>query len=202
MAKIWKTYMVAYYDTHPTPAGQFVPPTAPTQEELAQNKKNLNRLAKEGGSKTASTDSSDSSTKEPSQDEFSTGPNGTTVIPHAPIDNTPVQATSEPQKPIAPTAEPVTAVPTPAPDFHHPSSEAPTPSAAPPVVTPSPVPTPAPAISPQGYAPPAASPVGDSSPRQQASRVSSQVASPADASAPRGRLFPYSQTPAFRPATQ
>ncbi len=203
MAKIWKTYMVAYYDTHPTPAGEFVPPTAVTQEELAQNKKKFDRLAKDSGSKTASADSSSSSsTQEQSPDEYSTGPNGTSVIPHAPIDNTPVQATSEPQKTTTPTAEPVTATPVPAPDFRHPSSEAPTPGTAPPVVTPGTVPTPAPAISPQGYAPPAASPVGDSSPRQQASRLSSQVASPADSTAPRGRLLPYSQTPAFRPATQ
>jgi penicillin-binding protein 1A len=44
MAKIWKHYNQAYYVAHPTPAGTFVPPSAPTEEEQKREQKSASRL--------------------------------------------------------------------------------------------------------------------------------------------------------------
>ncbi|CAN5402832.1 penicillin-binding protein 1A [soil metagenome] len=44
MAKIWKHYTQAYYVAHPTPAGSFIPPSAPTEEEQKREQKASVRL--------------------------------------------------------------------------------------------------------------------------------------------------------------
>ncbi|RTL35660.1 MAG: PBP1A family penicillin-binding protein [Candidatus Melainabacteria bacterium] len=44
MAKIWKHYNEAYYIAHPAPAGSFVPPSAPTEEEQKREQKAAAKL--------------------------------------------------------------------------------------------------------------------------------------------------------------
>ncbi|MBS1952877.1 MAG: PBP1A family penicillin-binding protein [Cyanobacteria bacterium SZAS-4] len=44
MAKIWKHYVTAYYVAHPAPAGSFVPPSAPTEEEQKREQKAAAKL--------------------------------------------------------------------------------------------------------------------------------------------------------------
>lgn len=44
MAKIWKHYATAYYIAHPAPAGSFVPPSAPTEEEQKREQKAAAKL--------------------------------------------------------------------------------------------------------------------------------------------------------------
>jgi penicillin-binding protein 1A len=52
MAKIWKDYAKAYYESHPTPGGVFFAPTQPTKDESDrdQKKKDDGALAKDSKS--------------------------------------------------------------------------------------------------------------------------------------------------------
>ncbi len=140
MAKIWKTYTTAYYDSHPTPAGEFVKPQKATAEELAALKAKNDKLFNGNPASTTANaakkpdDGGPVEASSNSGEKVSTGPNGGSLVPEVSADPTPVQATSEPQKGLL--AEPQTAMPAPAPDFHH---DAAAPGAA---GTPDPVPAP------------------------------------------------------------
>jgi membrane peptidoglycan carboxypeptidase len=172
MAKIWKNYMVAYYASHPTPAGEFVKSTKANPEQLAVKKP----ADKVGGADIKANDSVGTTTGAAAQDKVSTGPEGGSLVPSP--EPTPVQATSEP----------VTAVPLPAPDFRHVDSM---PLLAPNVVAPAPAPAPA---STNPYSPhimmnPAVP--GHSHPAQGAPSID-----PGN-----GRLYPYNPPSAFQPPT-
>lgn len=196
MAKIWKNYMLAYYATHPTPAGEFVKPTKPSQEELAAGRKKIEKVTDSG-------DKNLSAPMTPTVDQgekVSTGPGLTssaTIVPHAAAPEPGVvQATSEPVQPAV-TAEPVTATPAPAPDAHIPDAAPPT---APSIVTPVPVPAPAPSK----HGPTIMMNTGSGSTRLRSQtpqldhfRSQTPVMDPNT-----GRLYPYTQTPAFQPAGQ
>ena len=103
MAKIWKAYTLAYYDAHPTPAGEFVAPTKPSQEELAQERKKQEKLSANGGDKSVSavpdtTPVNATATPDEPQQPVSTGPNGSS-LPTEPM--WPAQSHKRPKPPLS-----------------------------------------------------------------------------------------------------
>jgi penicillin-binding protein 1A len=188
MAKIWKNYMVAYYASHPTPAGEFVKPTKANPEQLAGAKK-TDKIA--GTDLKALTPTMDTTGTPAEQDKVSTGPEGGALIPSP--DPTPVQATTT-SEPRAGSLE--NAIPAPAPDFRHPVAADGMPPLAPNVVAPSssPAPTSTPTSPYSPYTPHIMmnpSPTGHSRAGQASPSVDPST----------GRLYPYNPTPAFQPAT-
>lgn len=129
MARIWRQYMEAYYQARPTPPGEFVPPSAITPSQLAQQKKSkqdvLVNQAMSGSSVTTQT---------PVEEKVSTGPAGEQV---------PMSVSTPSEKAVE--SQPVTAVPVPAPERKAADVAAPAPAPAPaPALTPMPAPAPAP----------------------------------------------------------
>jgi penicillin-binding protein 1A len=171
MAKIWKTYTTAYYDTHPTPAGEFVKPVKATPEELAQQRKKQEKLgSKPLDSSPVQAVSTDGAEK------ISTGPNGS---PDVSPDPTPVQSSTEPVQSTLSSETPTMApVPAPAPDYH--KVEA--------------APATAPTVAPDGI--PALAPAVVPMHARQAHAQSNPSIDPNT-----GRLYPYTPQPAFQPAT-
>lgn len=103
MAKIWKHYVEAYYDAHPTPAGSFVAPTG--ELKLAKDKADADKAA-----------SADQDNKKPNIDTSPTvvpvNDSGVTVEPVK--DNTNPEASSKPAEDNK-SAEPVQLRPLPGP---------------------------------------------------------------------------------------
>ena len=205
MAKIWKDYTKAFYVMHPTPAGSFVPPSAPTEEEKKLAEKAESKL----NSKVVKSDTvagpSTASDETPAEK-----PADSTAANQTPVEVTKVEASPSSSE-IKPAPSPEEKAPVPAPErsLNPAPAPAPAPTPAPtpsaPVAAPNAVPS-TPALPPKSMAPavapaPAAFPTKSMAPAERSSLISM----PADALDPvkrerPTRLYPYNPPRRFLPA--
>ena len=197
MAKIWKHYNQAYYTVHPAPAGSFVPPSAPTEEEQKREQKSAAKL----NQKVVKSDTVVAPVSPVVPEGNETVPAVQTPVEVNKVETAPAPGgtpASDGFKISAP--EEKTAAPVPAPDRTvgtppstptTPSTPSTTPTVAP---TPAPSPVPAPAA---GY-----NPHGTSHPDSSTHTVMLNMPPEApqrQAAASSGRLYPYTPQSKFMP---